>query len=164
MFLSFFMISIDSRVHSDAFNPGERIKWFRPHTPEEARWVSCPTCGDSAALSLPHCLTLRRVAHFTIWAPFFTSTVSGYVQRNGGRGVGKERWLAGERAGEERMKGDRAKGQKKEKSMGMLVREVRTKCEYKRWQEAWRYVGIGEQRMGMLPKTTNGGRDIRDKW
>lgn len=95
--LSFLMISIDSKVHSDTFNPGERIKWFRPHTPEEAWWVSCPTCGDSAALCLPHCLTLRRVAHFTIWAPFFTSTVSGYVQ--GKEGVGREGAVVGRRKG-----------------------------------------------------------------
>lgn len=47
-----------------------------------------PTCGD-AALSLPHCLTLRRLAHFTIWAPFFTSTVSGYI-RGWGRGLTAE--------------------------------------------------------------------------
>lgn len=40
--------------------------------------------------------------------------------------------MAGKKAGEDRVKGDRAKGQKKEKSMGMLVRELRTKCEYER--------------------------------
>lgn len=57
------------------------IKWPSPQ-------VKRSTVGQShtcryAAPSLPHCLTLRRLAHFTIWAPFFTSTVSGYIGEEG---------------------------------------------------------------------------------
>lgn len=61
------------------------IKWFSPQVSRGTVGQS-RTCRD-AALSLPHCLTLRRLAHFTIWAPFFTSTVSGYIRAGGEAGV-----------------------------------------------------------------------------
>lgn len=67
--------------------------------------------------------------------------------------------MAEERAEEERMKGDRAKGQKKEKSMGMLVREVRTKCEYKR---CWNGRAV-DGNVAKDNQQRGWNRDVRDK-
>lgn len=98
---------------------------------------SC-TCGD-AALSLPHCLTLRRLAHFTICAPFFTSTESSYSV---GRGQG-----AGER---ERSQQKRRKGwEEVVRGWSMLVKEGKIKKKWERGRKRWEW---SQQKEKIVPQ------------
>lgn len=112
------IISIDLKYIQMHLIQRHWIKWSSPHIRVSTVGQS-RTCGD-AALSLPHCLTLRRLAHFTIWAPFFTSTVSGYI---GGEGLVAEEGQGLRRRG--------VTGAEQEIE-GMLVRESIIK---ETWQE-----------------------------
>lgn len=99
--LTFQMISIDLKVHSDAFNPGERIKWSRPHTPEEALWVKLPYLRRLCSTLSASLLNSPQSGTFHYLSTFLHIHSIGLRPGEGG----KERRLAGERAAEERMEG-----------------------------------------------------------
>lgn len=118
------------------------IKWSSPQVRRGAVGQS-RTCRD-AALTLPHCLTLRRLAHFTIWAPFFTSTESGYIR---GEGVGSRRGARVEKRWDEESrttgwgnistgewnKGDMTDEERKQKWINRGKKQSHKKREDRKW-------------------------------